>query len=172
MARQPGPGQGGSGRSVAKYFCLQRPMKTTGIVSVASLQLLPRKEVVQNTGRIRLVCLPLEQGEAAQLWFNQKQEAGNLLNQVCQDRALTTTLLHHTSATGSFCHGRVHTNHRRVQPCRHPGPLWSPGTIARYGPSPVRGGSPGSCWSPPQPHLQTCLSSLTTRGAQSVGSQL
>lgn len=64
-----------------------------GIASVASLQVLPQKGRVQNMGRI---CLPLEQGEAAQLWFNQKQEAENLVNHICQDCALTATLLHRT----------------------------------------------------------------------------
>jgi len=83
-AQQPSPRQGGSTRSVATHFCLKQPMKVMGIVPVASLQVLPQKVGVQSTGRICLVCLHLEQVEAAHLWVDRRQEAGNLVNQVCQ----------------------------------------------------------------------------------------
>lgn len=71
-----------------KTLCI-RLMKMMISVSMTSLDATETlQKGVQNTCSVCLVCLPLEQGEAAQLWLNQKQEARNLVNQDCQDRAL------------------------------------------------------------------------------------
>lgn len=154
-------------------------MKMMGIASATSLQVLPWKGGVQNMGSICVVCLPLEQGEVAQHWFNQKLEARNLVEPslpgLCSHCYLTPPRLLPYSITstqpfaithlpqGAFAMAdstptTVVCSPENIQvPC---------GPIACHHPSPGQGGSPGRCWSPPQLHLRTCLSSLTAQGAQ------